>query len=264
MRKEGLVLFWPREHGAYGQVSFPLVTSFAVAGPSAGGAFLTLAVLAGFLAHEPAAVLLGLRGPRGRQQLGAAARMRLVACLAAGAVAGSGAMWTTSPAVRWWIAVPAVPALLLALALLCRREKSWYSEAAASLAFSGAAVPVTMAAGASMDAALTVAIPFALFFVTTTLAVRVVILRVRGGGHPGAAAATRYATIAVAVGAGGLLALLTGAGIVSPSMLIASSPGLLTATVIALRPPLATRLRRVGWTILAVSALTVVLVVATA
>jgi Cu/Ag efflux pump CusA len=45
----------PKEHGAYGQIAFPLATAFAVAGVSAAGLFLCITAVAGFLAHEPAA-----------------------------------------------------------------------------------------------------------------------------------------------------------------------------------------------------------------
>jgi hypothetical protein len=255
---------WPREHGAYGQVSFPLVTAFAVGGTSAGGALVAITVLAGFFAHEPAAVLLGLRGPRARRQLGPAATKSLTACFVGGAVAGCAAMWTMSPAAGWSLAVPAVPALVLTLVMVRNLEKSWYGEAAAALAFSGAAVPVTMAAGGNIQTALAVAIPFALLFVTTTLAVRAVILRVRAGGDLRAAAATRHATLALSVGAALLLALLSAARFLSPSILIAAAPGLVTAVVIVLHPPLPTKLRRVGWTLVAISVVTAALVISIA
>jgi hypothetical protein len=255
---------WPKEHGAYGQVAFPLITALAAAGPSAGGVLTTMAVLAGFLAHEPAAVVLGLRGPRARRELRSSATTWLLVLAGVGVTAAIGALWTTDPAVRWSLAVPAVPALALAVAMLRYRETSWYGEASAALAFSGAAVPVTMAAGGTIEAAALVAIPFALLFVTTTLAVRVVILRVRGGGDPRATARTRYATIALSSGAVLLLALFAGAKLVSPSILLAAAPGLLTAGAIALCPPLPTRLRRVGWTLVAISVVTAALVVSMA
>lgn len=222
------------------------------------------AVLAGFLAHEPAAVVLGVRGPRARRQLGSSAAMWLVALAGGGGVAGAAALWTVAPSVRWSLIVPAIPALVLAAAMLRRRETSWYGEVAAALAFSGAAVPVTMAAGLTLEAAAMIAIPFALLFVTTTLAVRVVVLNGRGGSDPRAAARTRYATIAVSLGGAVLLTLTSLAGLLSPSILVAAAPGLLTAGTIALRPPPPLRLRRLGWTLVAVSVVTAALVVATA
>jgi hypothetical protein len=61
------------------------------------------------------------------------------------------------PTVRWSLAVPAVPALLLTASTIAKREKSWYGETAAAFAFAGAAIPVALAAGASLDVALAVA-----------------------------------------------------------------------------------------------------------
>jgi hypothetical protein len=119
-----------------------------------------------------------------------------------------------------------------------------------------------MAAGASPNAAAAVAVPFALLFITSTLAVRTVILRVRGGGNARAAAATRRSTFAVtAVGAGCLL-WLTAVDVFPASTLVAATPGLLTALVITARPPQPTRLRTIGWTLVAVSVLTAAIIVA--
>jgi hypothetical protein len=121
-----------------------------------------------------------------------------------------------------------------------------------------------MGAGAPVDAAAAVAIPFALLFTTTTLAVRVVILRVRSGGDPRATAATRRATLAIAAGSSMLIGAMTVAGWLGPSVLAASAPGLLTAAMVAARPPAATRLRPLGWSLVAVSVLTAAIVLATA
>jgi hypothetical protein len=144
------------------------------------------------------------------------------------------------------------------------REKSWFGEITAAVAFASVPVPIVLATGASADAALAVAIPFALLFAASTLAVRVVIVRVRGGGHPYAATITRRATLAVAGASTVLVGAMTAVGWIVPSVLIASAPGLLTAAIVALRPPSATRLRSLGWSLVAVSVLTAVLIIATA
>lgn len=65
----GGMSLWPKEHGAYGQAAFPLLAAFGVAGPSPAGVLLAVAVAAGFLAHEPAVILLGRRGPRARREM---------------------------------------------------------------------------------------------------------------------------------------------------------------------------------------------------
>jgi hypothetical protein len=108
-----------------------------------------------------------------------------------------------------------------------------------------------------------VAIPFALLFVSTTLAVRVVILRVRGGGNVEAMAISRRAALALAAGSMVFLCLASRADLVPTSLIATTSPGLLTATAVALRPPAPSHLRSLGWTLVAISVLTTVIVVAT-
>ena len=253
----------PREHGAYGQISLPLLTAFIVLGPSTAGLLIAAATAAGFLAHEPAAVLLGLRGPRAKRELRPQALGWLGLWLAVATATGIGGLVLLPPPARWSVAFPLVFALLLAAATARRDDKSWQAQVAAALAFSGAAVPVSMAAGASLETGLAVMIPFATLFVTSTLAVRVVILRVRGGGDPRSAAATRRAVVLVAAGAALALAAAAAASVLPPSILFAAAPGLLTSTVVALRPPSPTLLHRLGWTLVAVSVVTAAIVVVT-
>lgn len=255
---------WPKEHGAYGQLTFPLLTAFAVAGVSKGGLLLAAAVAAGFLAHEPGVVLLGRRGGRARRELRGRAVRWLACCLTTAAAAGIGAALAIDPAARWSMAVPLVLAFVLAIAIVRGQDKSWPGEVTAALAFSGAAVPVSLAAGASVATAAAVAIPFALLFSVSTLSVRVVVLRVRGGGDPRAASATRRAALSLAGGATAALVVATATGQLSPSILLAAIPGLLTASLVAAHPPAPTHLRTIGWSLIAASVVTAALVVVTA
>lgn len=159
----------PKQHGAYGQITFPLLTAFAVASVSSGGLLIAAPVIAGFLAHEPAAILLGRRGARARRELRRRALRWLGCCLAIGGPAGAAALLLIDATARWSIVLPVAPALWLGVATARGKEKSWHGEAAAALAFSGAAMPVAMAAGAPAEAAAAVAIPFALLFVASYL-----------------------------------------------------------------------------------------------
>jgi hypothetical protein len=253
----------PKEHGAYGQLSLPLVTALSVAGPSVAGLLLTMSAVAGFLAHEPASVLLGLRGARARRELGGLAIRWLACSLVISVIAGAIALLVIQGSARWSIAVPIVPAVLLGVATALGREKSWYGEVAAALAFAGLAVPIVMAGGASLTNAIAVAVPFALLFVTSTLAVRTVILRVRGGGDPQAMMATRRSVFAATAVGTTCVAWLVAAGLLPAGTIAAAAPGLVTAVVIAARPPQPARLRAIGWTLVAVSVLTAVIVIAT-
>jgi hypothetical protein len=251
----------PKEHGAYGQIAFPLIAAFAVAGTSTAGVLCAAAVVAGFLAHEPGLVLLGQRGPRAKRELGHSARWWFACWVLVGIVAGIGAMLAMAPSVRWSISVPLLPAAVLAISAARGQEKSWYGETAAALAFSGAAVPVSMAAGLSLSSAAAIAVTFALLFVSSTLAVRVVILRVRRGGDHRAMSITRSVAVSLAIGAGGILGLLSIAGLAPVFVLVAAVPGLLAAAGVAVCPPAPTRLRALGWTLVLISVLTTAIVV---
>jgi hypothetical protein len=253
----------PREHGAYGQMALPLITALATAGPSTGGALLTVAVVAAFVAHEPIAILLGQRGIRVQRERRAVAVGAAAGCAAVGAIAGVGSILVVEPAARWSILIPLLPAIVLGVTTLRAREKSWHGELAASLAFAGAAVPVSMAAGASLADAAVVAIPFALLFVTSTLAVRTIIVRVRGGGNARATTLTQRSVVAIAAVAAVALAWLAAVDALPTSTMAAAAPGLLMALAVSARPPAPTRLRTVGWTLVGVSILTSLIVVAT-
>jgi len=253
----------PKEHGAYGQLALPLLTACGATGPSTAGLLLIASAVGAFIAHEPVLVLLGLRGARARRELGAAAIRWLVVSAGVSALAGALAIATIAPGARWSLIVPLIPALVLAAATAQGREKSWYGEVSAALAFAGLAVPVAMASGGSLRTAATIAVPFALLFIASTLAVRTVILRVRGGGDAGTMTATRWGAFAVASVGAGVLASLTAGEVLPPSALAAAAPGLVTAFVIAARPPHPNRLRTIGWTLVALSVLTGLIVVVT-
>jgi len=119
-------------------------------------------------------------------------------------------------------------------------------------------------AGPGAAAAGAVAIPFALLFSVSTLAVRVAILKVRRGGDPRAAHATRRAALSLAGGATVALVVAIASDHLSPSVLTAAGPGLLTAAVVAAHPPSPTRLRTLGWALIGVSVVTAAIVVLTA
>jgi hypothetical protein len=244
---------FPREHGAYGQMVFPLVTSFAVAGVSVPAVLLGLAVVAGFLAHEPLVVLLGRRGPRVRREQRRAAAVWLSVTTAALLCAGAAALFAIPASIRWSLALPLLPALFFAAAIAAKQEKRSAAEIAVALAFSLAAVPICLAAGAHAATAGGVGAAFALIFVPATLVVRAILIDVRGGGSPLAARLTRAAVLILAGGAALGLAAAASRGLLPWTTLMAAAPGLATSSWMAVFPPRPSRLRAVGWTLVAVS-----------
>jgi hypothetical protein len=253
----------PKEHGAYGQLGFPLMTSLAVVGVTPPSLLAAGAAISFFLAHEPLVVLLGHRGHRMRHAELRRAFWLLMGTVMTATALGVLALDATAPAGRWAFAVP-IPALAALLYLTStRREKTSAGESIIAMAFAATAIPVCAAAG-SAAVGVAIALVFGLLFVDFTLAVRVIVLRTRGGGNPRAVGLTRRATFAVAIFAGLLGAFAVRNGWLGWGEAVAIAPGVVFASVLAAFPPPATRLRRVGWTLIGVSALTSVLLIAAA
>lgn len=253
---------FPKEHGAYGQLAFPLVTSLAVAGVAVPSLLVALAAAAAFIAHEPLLVLRGGRGIRVRREQGRRAALWLAVTGGVGLVSGAAALWLMPAGSRWSLVLPLAPAGWFAAALLRADGKSAQGEIAVALSFSLLAVPLGLAAGAPLRDALAVAAAYAAIFVSATLGVRVVILKVRGGGSPAAVRATRSLALAfVAIGAAAIVAA-AGRGLLPWTTVVAAAPGLVASTVLAVAAPAAARLRTVGWTLIGISAAAAVILIA--
>src|SRR5690242_17217999 len=126
---------WPKEHGAYGQLAFPLITSLIVAGVAWPSVLAAVMVVAMFVAHEPMLVMLGHRGRRALDHDGHRAWWWLTVALIVGTAAGILAVDRTAPAQRWTFLVPLVPAGVLLYAAINGREKTSFGESGAAIAF---------------------------------------------------------------------------------------------------------------------------------
>lgn len=250
------MLLVPKEHGAYGQLTFPLVAALAVSGVSAPAALLAAATVAGFLAHEPLLVVLGARGLRAHREHSRPAAMWLAGLVASATGAAALALAWLPVSARWSLLVPVAPAIAVAIAIWAGREKTWPAEIGVSLTFSGAAFPVAIASGAATPTAATLAIVFAVNFVLATLAVRVIILKVRAGGDPTAVASMRRAVLLLGGGVTVALVVACSQRLLPWAALAGGAPGLVAPTTLAIWPPPPTRLRLVGWTLVATSAIT--------
>ena len=245
---------WPKEHGAYGQLAFPLITGLAVGGVTFPVMLTMVAAVAAFLSFEPALVLLGHRGPRARRDHGRRAVAWLAAVGSVAVAAGAAAVWLAPSHVRWSFALPLGGAAAFAAAVLAHREKSAGGEIIAAAAFASIAMPIGLTAAVPTAVAVSVTSAFALLSGASTLGVRVVILRVRGGGDPRAVQRTRRLQATLGAAAVATLAVAASRDMLPWIPLLAVAPGLAVATVLALRPPPPARLRTVGWTLLATSA----------
>jgi hypothetical protein len=253
---------FPKEHGVYGQLIFPLVTSLLVAGVTAPALLTALAAGAAFMSHEPALVLLGRRGARAARETGQQALVWWSVSIAAAVLAAGLALWLAPHAERWAFAYPVLPAVVLATMFATNREKGSIGELAVAAACSSLAIPICRLAGATAAVSFAVALAFLAVFLTSTLAVRVVILKVRGGGNIAAVRATQGAFFVVV---GAMLIGLTMAavrGALPWAPLLAVVPSWLVTTSVAVHPPPPTCLKQIGWTLMATSlAATLILVV---
>ena len=172
---------WPREHGAYAEVFFPLGTALALGRPTLPSVALCVAIITAFLAHEPALILLGARGGALQREAGARARAQGswlgVASLAAGALG----LAVAAPAVLWSTAA-LLPVVGVAVALtLSAREKSLPGETLIGLLLAFAAVPVSLGAGSSLRVALQAATAWSVVFLIGTATVHALLARKKRG-----------------------------------------------------------------------------------
>src|SRR5215472_11819220 len=119
---------FPREHGAYGQLLFPIATALAIGRPGVGALALAAAAVCAFLAHEPLLVLLGQRGSRAAREDGAQARRWFGACAAAAVAFAIAAIAFLPPAARVALGAPAAIGLLVGAVIFSRREHTLGGE----------------------------------------------------------------------------------------------------------------------------------------
>jgi len=241
----------PREHGAYGQLLLPLATAMAVGRPTLAAAAIAACALAAFVAHEPALVLLGRRGGRARREQGAAARRWLIASGGLAIVTGAAAVLLMAAPDRRLLAAPLAIASIALVVLLRGRERTTTGEIVVSAAFASVSLPAAVASGASPAAALTCAASFAAAFAAATVSVRAVIAHARGPSRrQRAIAVVTAALLMIAIGA------LTAGRVTLPAALWAASPACVVALVLAAVVPPPRYLRQIGWALVAATAVT--------
>lgn len=242
----------PREHGAYGQLGFPLMTALLIAHPGPAALLLTGAALAAFLAHEPALVAFGRRGARVREQEGARALRVFGLAVALSAALGAAGLWLAPPAARLGAAVAAALGALLAGAVRLKVEKTLPGELLAAAAMTSAGFMVALAAGAPWRLATAAWATWLLSFAAAVFPVRTLIVEHRQRAE--AAAARIVPAVAVVVAA----VALGAAGEAPPRILAAGTPLFALSLALAVRPPQIRQLTRAGWALMIAAALTTI------
>ncbi len=164
----------PREHGTYAQLAFPLLSGLIVGGATLPGVALALAVVCVFLAYEPVAVLLGVRGVRLQREQDGAARRQLALFAPAALGLAAFALVAAPPRARVLVLVPAALAALVAALLPARRVKTLAGETLTAAAFAAMHLPIAAAAGTVGVALWGPALVWLLAFFLATLAVHAI------------------------------------------------------------------------------------------
>ena len=173
----------PREHGAYAQIIFPLLTALALGHGGVAQFYWAVAALAVFVAHEPLLILAGERGRRSHADLAEEAQ-KVASCLTVAALAAGLLGWWHAPqSARVAVTLPFSLGMLLLALIIRHREKTLLGELLVSLTFSTMLMPVALAGGTSLQAAVTASAVWSAIFVLATITVRSVIASVKKTTH---------------------------------------------------------------------------------
>jgi hypothetical protein len=232
----------PREHGTYGEILFPLTSALVLGSPGGGAWGLACVAVTGFLAHEGVLVLTGGRGPRARR---AQKHVALQSVAGWGALALIGAVVAaprlSGDAVEG-VVVAAVCSSLAIVNAVVGREHSILGEGLAAVALPAWCVPVALAAGLPWPQALALWGVWAFGFVGVTCAVHVILRR------------SKRAPVASAV-----MGAFACAAAGPVFWWWAALPLSLTTVVLASIGIPTRHLRRIGWSVIVASVITLLL-----
>jgi hypothetical protein len=234
----------PREHGAYAQIAFPLLSAVCATRWHAAVGGLVLAAVTLFLAHEPALIMLGHRGARALNEDGERAWRRLIGLVAvAGAAGGLGTALMPFDA-QASLALPLLLAAAVIAVVMLKKERTVGGELLVSSALASTAVPVMLSGGISPGHAFGAWLAWTVAFGVSTLSVEAVMAGAR---------ADRARTLRAWTAAIGSLALFA-ASFVSHWLFLAALPVAGIALVVNLSRPSPRRLREIGWSVVGASA----------
>jgi len=242
----------PREHGAYGQLLFPLIVAHVVAAPSLSGWCLTAAAIAAFAGHEPLLIVLGRRGERTRRNTGKRAKRILTLCtvlVAAGGVAG---LVLAPEMARWSLLLPGALASVVAGFVLRDAEHTLGGELLIGSLLPALAVPVALAGNADPSRVLGAWGVWSIGAAAATGAVRATIAHLKQPTRTIQRIFLPAAALLIAVAAL-LLRLL------QLRDLVALFPLVGVSGVVAWLVPHPRHLRKVGWSLVGATALSAIL-----
>lgn len=255
----------PREHGAYAELLFPIVTVFLGGAPTTATWLLAVGAIAAFLANEPLLVLVGQRGTRIKREDGARAKRALLIFVMFALAAGVSGLLLAPRAAQISVALPLLLGGTLILLAIQGLERSMFGEGLAAAALSSTAVPLGLSAGLDLVSALAVALIWSITALLGTAVVRLTVARTKAKtDHELRRVRLERAAlilVCLAVIAIGIAAPL--GSTVGLWVLAAAIPVALVVLIMAALQPTARRLRLMGWSLVAANLLSLIAVVTT-
>jgi len=255
----------PREHGAYAELLFPIVTVFLGGLPTTSTWLLAIAAIAAFLANEPLLILVGQRGSRMKREQDDRAKRALLIFTVFALGAGISGLALAPRVAQLAVVLPLLLGGTLIMLAIQGLERSMFGEALAAAALSSIAVPLGLSARLSLTAALAVALIWAATALLGTSVVRLTVARTK--------AKTPQELRTVGLKRAGLILVslaVTAVGVAAPFgsragfwVLAAAVPVAVTVLVMAALQPTARRLRLLGWSLVAANLLSLIAVVTT-
>jgi len=249
---------FPREHGAYAQLGFPLATGLIAANAGLVSVALAISAASWFLLYEPAEVLTGRRGQRLLDGFAQQAWRRGMILTAAGIVSGVVALALAPPVGRVAALVPVGLASLMVLVVARGRQKTLAGELLAVAAFSAAVLPMSVSAGRTWQYAWIAMGTWCASFALGTMVVHAIKVRhkqlERGRW-------TLWGTPSLAMVVGGASVGVTYCERGNPGHVLAVVPAVIAVLLVHALRVHPRRLRRVGWGMVVANLVTLVMLV---
>ena len=255
----------PREHGAYAELLFPIVTVFLGGSPTTSTWLLAIGAIAAFLANEPLLVLFGQRGTRTKREESDRAKRALLIFGLVALGAGVAGLVLAPTVVQYAVVVPLVLGAALVMLAIQGLERSMVGEGLAAATLSSIAIPLGLSAGLDLTSTLAVALIWLVTSLLGTAVVRLTVARTKAKTDEELARVRFKRALLVLVS----LAVIA-VGVAAPFgsrvglwVLAAAVPVAVVVLVLAALQPTARRLRLIGWSLVAANLCSLIAVVTT-
>ncbi len=255
----------PREHGAYAELLFPIVSVLLGGAPTTSTWLLAIGAIGAFLANEPLLVLFGQRGSRMQREESDRAKRALLLFSLVALGAGTVGLVLASTPVAYAVVVPLLLGVTLVMLAIQGLERSMFGEGLAAVALSSIAIPLGLSAGLGRTVTLSVALLWLTTSIMGTAVVRLTVARTKAKTDEDfrrvafkRGALILFCAVAIILGVVGLSGSRDGLSILAAALPVA----LVVLAVAALRPT-ARRLRLMGWSLVAANLASLIAVVTT-